>query len=104
MIQNSVWRFFHTSRLPGYPVTFKLVGTSEGNAPSSPYRWGKEKSAVFFEVWVFLLVVHEEYSSRSSPRAFGFVLTLPKIIAPWRLGQCRILMLRVRRPVVSRLA
>ena len=22
---------------PGYPVTFKLVGTSEGNAPSSPY-------------------------------------------------------------------
>ena len=53
---------------------------------------------------MFLLVVHEEYSSRSSPRAFGFVLTLPKIIAPWRLGQCRILMLRVRRPVVSRLA
>ena len=59
------------TRLPGYPVTFKLVGTSEGNAPSSAHRlmdsrlmdsrlMDREKPAVFFEVWVFLLVVHEE--------------------------------------------
>ena len=53
---------------------------------------------------MFLLVVHEEHSSRSSPRAVGSVLTLPRIIAPWRLGQCRFLMPRVRRPVVSRFA
>ena len=54
-------------------------------------------SAVFFEVRVFLLVVHEEYISRSSPRAVGVRLTLPKIIAPWRLGLCRFLVPRVRR-------
>ena len=39
---------------------------------------------------MFLLVVPEEYSSRSSPRAVGFMLTLPGIIAPWRPGQCLI--------------
>ena len=50
---------------------------------------------------MFLLVVHEELSSRSSPRAIGFMLTLPRIVAPRRRGQCRTLMPRVRRPVAS---
>ena len=50
---------------------------------------------------MFLLVVHEEWSSGSRPRAIGFMLTLPRIIAPRRRGQCRTLMPRVRRPVAS---
>ena len=89
------------------PVTRLRLGSgnlSLGTARKRLYYCVREKPAVFFEVWVFLLVVLEEYSSWSSPRAVGFMHTLPGIIAPWRLGQCRVLMLRVLRPVVSRLA